>query len=345
MMFAFPPHLAIHDIPHLGVLFRRVREARGLSQTGIATALDVTSSAISKFESTGRSRRDQIVERYIRALEAPAINGAQFHAPLDPEGAALLRRLNTTVQNGNGHAAAVQLSAYDFALITSPQAPAELKALVQKLRQSPWPAFIADGLWFVHAVNGAMWNLFGIAPDDPTLRRWESWHMIAAKFSEPSPIRAAHVSPDNYFPPSIQAFFHSTLPYLFTPQLRALLRNLHQLSLVNRLHFSTWWYQASCFNLSFEMEQSVRILRRGDHYFHTTIRGLKPHLVPITTNLAVPYFLGVWEPLGAETRSGFTHLTGPAAPNDLLFAAGYDLRQNFHVNCWPETRDEVPLTV
>ncbi|RIK41317.1 MAG: hypothetical protein DCC57_18985, partial [Chloroflexi bacterium] len=88
-----------------------------------------------------------------------------------------------------------------------------------------------------------------------------------------------------------------------------------------------------------------RILRRGDHYFHTTIRGLEPHLVPITTNLAVPYFLGVWEPLGAETRSGFTHLTGPAAPNDLLFAAGYDLRQNFHVNCWPETRDEVPLTV
>jgi hypothetical protein len=356
-MLAFPPHLAIHDIPHLGVLYKRVREARGLSQTDIASALGVTNSTISKFESTGRSRRDQIVERYIRALEAPVLNGVHRYAPLSMEEAALLRQLSPTAHNGsngsngtngnnsNGHAPAVQLSAYDFALITSPHAPAELKALVHKLRQTPWPAFIADGLWFVHAVNGAMWNLFGIAPDDPLLRRWESWQMVAAKFTDPSPIRAAHISPDNYFPPTICAFFQSTLPYLFTPQMRALLRNLHQLSLVNQLHFSTWWYLASSFNLSFDLSQSARILRRGDRFFHTTIRGLELHMIPITTAQAVPYFLGVWEPLGADTQAGFARLSGAAAPDALFFASQYDVRQNFHVNCWPETEGEVPLTI
>jgi transcriptional regulator with XRE-family HTH domain len=68
-MIAFPLHLAAHDIPHLGILFRRVRATRTLSQSDIARSLGVTNSTISKFESTGRSRRAQIIERYIRALQ------------------------------------------------------------------------------------------------------------------------------------------------------------------------------------------------------------------------------------------------------------------------------------
>lgn len=342
-MLAFPPHLAVHDIAHLGVLLKRVREARGLSQTDIASALGVTNSTVSKLESTGRSRRDQIIARYICALESPVLNGLPLSMPLSHEDAALLRRVGPAAHNGNGHALAVQLSAYDYGLITSPHAPQELKSLVQKLRQTPWPAFIADGLWFVHAVNGAFLNLFGIAPDASVLRRWESWHMIAAKFINPSPIRAAHAGPDNFFPPSICAFFRAILPYLFTPQARVLLCNLHQLSLANRMHFSTWWSLASSFSLSFEVGENVAVLRRGDRYFHTTIRSMEAYPVPVTAKTTVPYFLGIWQPLGLETRVEFERLSGPAAPGSLYFAAGYDAAQAFHVNCWPETTGEVPL--
>lgn len=344
-MLMFPPHLAAHDVPHIGVIFKRAREARGLSQTDIANALGVTCSAISKFESTGRSRRHRIVDRYIGALQSPAINGVPIHAPLSAEEAALLRQSGLGAQNGNGDALAAQLSAYDFTLITAPHAPAELKALAQQLRQTTRPAFICDGLWFVHAVNGAMWNLFGIAPDAAILRRWESWHLIASKFTDPSPIRAAHVSPDNYFPPTICAFFRSTLPYLFTPQMRALLAALHQLSAANQMHFSRWWHLASSFNLFFELNQSVRLLRRGDRYLHTTIRGLEAHPVTVTANTSVPYFLGIWEPMGAETEQAFEQLTGPAAPGDLFFAAQYDVYQSYHVNAWPETAGEISLMV
>lgn len=342
-MLTFPPHLAAHDVPHLGVIFKRIRETRSLSQTDIAKALGVTSSTISKFESTGRSRRNRIVERYIAVLQSPVLNGVPTHAPLSAEEAMLLQQSSLAAHNGNGHAYSVQLSAYDFSLLTSPQAPAELRTLTQRLRQTTRPAFICDGLWFIHAVNGAMWNLFSIAPDAPILRRWESWHMIATKFTDPSPIRAAHVSPDNYFPPTIYAFFRSTLPYLFTPQMRALLAALHQLSAANQMHFSTWWYLASSFNLFFESSQSTRILRRGDRYLHTTIRGLEPCLVPVTANTLVPYFLGVWEPLGMETERAFDNLSGPAAPGDLFFAAHYDVYQTYHVNSWAETANEVSL--
>src|SRR5690606_30891706 len=151
---------------------------------------------------------------------SPVLNGVLTYAPLSTDEAMLLRQSILGTHNGNGRACTVQLSAYDFTLITSPHAPAELKTLTQRLRQATRPAFICDGLWFIHAVNGAMWNLFSIAPDAALLRHWESWHMIASQFTDPSPIRAAHVNPDNSFLSTINAFFRSTLPYLFTPQMR-----------------------------------------------------------------------------------------------------------------------------
>ena len=122
-MVTFPPDLALHDLPHLGVVFKRMREAHGLSQSNIAQALNVSSSTVSKFESTGRSRRDQIVDRYIHALQSPSLNGIQLHCPLDEEAAALLRQLSVEAHRPGRHGLAVQLSAYDFSLISAPTAP------------------------------------------------------------------------------------------------------------------------------------------------------------------------------------------------------------------------------
>ncbi len=337
-MIAFPLHLAAHDIPHLGILFRRVRATRTLSQSDIARSLGVTNSTISKFESTGRSRRAQIIERYIRALQSPYLHGNQVPCPLDNDEATRLLQLSSESQ-----APTVQLGIYDFELIASPHSPLALKALVQRLRQLRWPAFISDGLGFIHAVNSSMLNLYGIEPSSLLLRRWESWHTLATIFMKPSPVRAAYISPDNYFPSVIAAFFQSTIPYLFTPQMRALLRELHHLSYLNGLHFSKWWYSASCFTLQCEQNQSACILRHGARYLHTSIMELECHWVHVDATMSVPYYLGIFQPLGAETQVVFDHLSGLAAPREIFFAAEFDADHRYHVNCWPDVARAVQL--
>lgn len=342
-MISFPPLLEAHDILHLGILFKRIRATRGLSQSDIAQALAVTNSTISKFESTGRSRRAQIIERYIRTLQSPSLNGNQVPCPLDEDEATLLMQLNSEYQGTNGDALAMQLGAYDFELIASPYSPLELKVLVQRLRQTQWPAFISDGLGFVHAVNSAMLNLFGIEPNSLILRRWESWHTVATMFTQPSPIRSAHVSLDNHFPPLIYDFFQSTVPYLFTPQMRALLRELHHLSELNGLNFSKWWYAASTFTLFFNQSPNTCILRHGTRFLNTAIFERECHWIHIDAAMSVPYYLGIWQPLGAETHTVFEHLTGVAAPGEIFFAAEFDVHHEYHVNCWPEVAQLLQL--
>ena len=335
-MISFPPIYEAHDILHLGILFRRIRATRGLSQSDIAQALAVTNSTISKFESTGRSRRAQIIERYIRILQSPSLNGNPVPCPLDEDEATLLMQLTSECHGANVDTLAVQLGAYDFELIASPYSPPELKVLVQRLRQMQWPALISDGLGFVHAVNSGMLNLFGIEPNSLILRRWESWHTLAAMFTQPSPIRSAHVTLDNHFPPLICDFFQSTSPYLFTPQMRALLRELHHLSDLSGLNFSKWWYAASTFTLFFKQSPSTCILRHGTRFLNTAIFERERHWIPIAATMNVPYYLGIWQPLGMETQAVFEHLTGFAAPGEIFFAADFDVHHEYHVNCWPE---------
>ena len=333
-MITFPQHLAAHDIHHLGVLFKRIRATRNLSQADIAQALDVTNSTISKFESTGRSRRGQIVERYIRLLQSPYLNNTHIPCPLENDEAALLAHLNVIYQAGID-LVADQLSAYDFELIASPYSPLELKALVQRLRQLRWPAYICDGLGFIHAMNSAMLNLFNIAPGSPALRHWESWHTLAMNLTNPSPVRATFISVDSYLPALIRTFFRTTLLYIFTPQMRRLLRELHELSYLNHLYFSKWWYAASSFNLYFEQNEGATIFRYGDRYLYSSVVGLECHWVNMAGSLSLPYYLGMWEPLGAESQVVFEHLRGLAAPGEVYFAAQFDTTHSNHVNCWP----------
>jgi transcriptional regulator with XRE-family HTH domain len=335
-MIAFPSFLAAHDILHLGILFKRIRATRGLSQSDIAQAIAVTSSTISKFESTGRSRRAHIVERYIRTLQSPSLNGTHIPCPLEEDEASLLMQLSSWYQGSSRNTLATRLGAYDFDLIVSPNSPVQLKSLVQRLRQMQWPAFIRDDLGFIHAVNSSMLNLFGIDPNSWLLRRWESWHILATIFAQPSPVRSAHVSLDIHFPSLINDFFQSTLPYLFTPQMRALLRELHHLSGLNGLNFSKWWYAASAFNLFFKQRSSICILQHSDRLLNTALVHRECQWVNIAPTVRVPYNLVVWQPLGAETREAFDQLTGVAAPGEIFFATTFDANHNHHVNCWPE---------
>jgi len=335
-MAAFPPHVDADDMPHVGIMFRRIREARGFSQSDIARALGVTSSTISKFEGTGRSRRRRIVERYIQTLHDLCREGMHSPYPLDDDAANLLIGLSGDARGDNRHTRAVQISAYDLALALSPNCPAELKTLLQRLRQTRWPALICDGLWFVHAVNGAFLNLFGLDEGSALLRRWESWHLIGAELVDPSPVSPVHVWLDGYVPPLVWEFFRTAAPYLFTPQMRALLRKLHILSARNGRHFREWWYSATALTLFYCEHQSVRLVRRNKHVLLASVLKFEPHIVPSGAKTDLPYYLGEFEPIGIETQTAFEQLSGPARRGDVLYAADFDLGRAFHVNCWPE---------
>jgi hypothetical protein len=127
--------------------------------------------------------------------------------------------------------------------------------------------------------------------------------------------------------------------------MRALLRELHQLSYLNGLHFSKWWYSASSFTLYFEQHESACILRHGARYLHASIMANECHWVHVAATMSVPYFFGSWQPLGAETQIVFENLNGLAAPGEVFFAAEYDANRTFHVNYWPEVAREVQLDI
>ena len=67
--------------------------------------------------------------------------------------------------------------------------------------------------------------------------------------------------------------------------------------------------------------------------------------IPITATTSVPYFFGVWQPMGLETEIAFENLNEVAAPGDIFFAAEFDSQQRYHVNCWPEVTRAVQLGV
>lgn len=58
-------------------------------------------------------------------------------------------------------------SSLDFQTLRESKSTPHLKPLwelEEALRKETRPAFIADSLWFMHALNGATFNLFGIVP-------------------------------------------------------------------------------------------------------------------------------------------------------------------------------------
>lgn len=323
------------DIPHCGVLFDRVRKSRGISQKEIANVLNTAPSTIHHLEQTGRSRRRQIVERYLDVLQGIEISGFALSNPLNVEQANTLRLLH---QNSNGHPVPVveSVSSLDLRDICSANPPATLNQLLNRLRSSQWPAFIADGLWFIHAINGAALNLFGIPPSAAFNRLWEGWHIMGSKFAPYSPIRAAYHNPDIYFPPTVDFFFRSTAPYLFTPQMRALLHRLHQLSAQSGLRFSEWWYSATSFSLHYNLNELTRIIHYEGQRLQVASSVPEVHPVQINPDYTLPYLYGEWIPLDEMTRKLFSNLRGRAHPREVYFAADADAERAFHVNNWHE---------
>ena len=194
--------------------------------------------------------------------------------------------------------------------IRSPQRPTQFTDLLNALHQQPGPAYIADGLWFIHALNGAMLNLFGIASNSPFLSMWPAWHLVAGSLAEDSPVHAAFAQRDVMFPPTVALFFQVAAPYLFTRQMHALVARIHALPHARERKFSEWWYLATSLSLHFNLSDLTRgIMRHGEYLM------VAPHVaaireVALNNDYAVPYGLGYWEPVGAAAARERLHLRG-----------------------------------
>lgn len=317
---------------HIGQLLTCIRSQRGISQKTIAAELGASGSAnINRFEKTGASLGKKRIEGYIQLLAQPVIQGQTYRDPLTPSQIEILQRMPWT------HAEIKQTTEralhYDLADCATPHAPPQLRFLLRMLVESRQPAFICDGLFFIHAFNGACLNLFSLDPYNGYLQQWEAWHSFASKIMANSPVRRAHISPDQYFPPMVDLFFQISAEFSFTPQLTCLLDCMNRLGGAERTRFPQWWNSAQTFRLHYDLSLLKRTIRyRGRTlYVYNPI----PHIEHVATPAGpLPYYFVMWEADQADKQNSVEDLPGLAPPGEIFFAADYDAKQNFHVNCW-----------
>ena len=359
-----PNHFGDHDISHIGRLLRQVRLGRGdVRQIDVANEAKADPSTLNRFERTGHdesphtdtmlAKRSGYFEEYVDVLRRPCINGRAVEDPLKGEDAALLLNVyekNNTpskVQRLQDNLAAIELDLLQRAGPDNHLRP--LWELDQLLHTINRPAFIADPLWFIHGLNGALLNLFGLNPqrNRPYFERWEAWHVMGSKFTADSPIREAHCSYNDYFPPTVDQFYRTICPYLFTYQARGLVKRLIDMSNHNGFQFGTWWHNSVAFRMSFEPEQLRRRLwyrdpaapNAGRVILRTVAEQFAEREVPLTADGAytATFWLAIWR--GDEdpaTQDLLDNMTGPMGNHQVFYAADFDREHNFHANAWPE---------
>jgi len=321
------------DLIHPGALCAHVREARGVSPSDMAAWCNVNTSRIATFEHRGVLGEARF-ERYLELLQAERLSEA-----ISADDARLLRTHYHLSHTRKARERLEQeLLHVNFQHIVSSKVPA-MSRLVAELKELDWPAYVMDAAGCVHCVNGAILGLFGMAPDDPYLWRWEAWNFVATKFHPDSSMRKAHTNPNEYFPLIMRTIFRDdqTCRYLFTWQQRMLLYKVHQLSTASGLLFSQWWRRAIRLQLHYYDLAPTRTLAVGDQHIPAQADPGKVVPVEIAKGCVVRYIVGTWRPIRNEaSEKVFAGLMAATNSRTLYFAAEYDEQRSFHVNTWPE---------
>ncbi len=335
-----PTSPCAYDLPHFGILFRHIRETLGLKQSKIADHISANVATVNRFEKLGTTHAET-VEHIIDALNSPKLSKGLIRHTLTRANIDLLHSIYSSFRERD--AKEMQLAALDFKLITSRFCPDGLRKVVRTMRTCGYPAFLIDPLWFIHAINGAGLKVFGLDPEAEYMNRWEFWHVLGTKFAKDSPVRNAHASIDDYFPPSVDVFFKSTTPYLFTIQMRSLLCRLHQISDENSYEFTRSWQSAYTFNLPYKSDPRSRKLLYQGNMVNVISEYDDPHIVQFSGDNTVPFMLGFWKPveLDSPTQRILEKIWKSPNGSKVFFAADYDRDKSFHANFWPSVTIEL----
>jgi transcriptional regulator with XRE-family HTH domain len=358
--------LGIEDIPHLGHFAAQLRISRGITNAQqLAKALNISSSVITRFEQ-GHFKNTVYFERLIEALAQDRIGSIEVKSPLATHEIQLLREIDrenrTPTRRETLHKILKEIE-FEHLLhadgpFPKPKSPSKklrtaprYADIVGHLKQQSNPAFVADELWHIHAINGAAFRLFGVNPEARAgleyLHRWEAWHVMAAKFTEPSPVRSSMVEINRYFPPTVDAFFQDVCCYLFTPQVRVLLSALHRMSKQNQLGFGRMWNSAATLTSFLKQEDALyRAIVYKGRKIEAIARQRWEWIVYPSSNTTRPvlYWMGVWEPNDAAAKEAFAEIREQPNSSTIYYAATYerearqrnDQVRRFHVNHWPE---------
>lgn len=327
-----------YDLPHIGALYRRVRESRGVRPAEIARFCGVAEATISRnLEEQGKTGS----ETFNRAIAALQSDIAQ--PPLTQQQARMLHTLYRHSKEKGVHERQCELAALNLDQVNSKQRPRKLDSLVAQLAQEQRPALLMDQLWFIHALNGMLLHLFGTDSSADFFRRWDAWHVIGGLLSADSPIRRAHVNTDEFFPPMVALFFTNehTYPYLFTLQMRLLIKRLHELSEENNAEFTEWWLRANSFNLPYNLQNLTRTILYQGEPIQVEARLHFRQAVEVEAGHRACYTLLVWNPLGSTAHKAFEQMQRLPQSSQIFYAADFDTAHDFYVNEWPEVAVEI----
>lgn len=331
---------ADHDeILHIGALCRRIRESRGLDAAQLVRWCGVrhTSNITRNFEEQGMTS-DTTFERYVEALCMPALAAP----PLMQRQAAMLHALwRNRKQTGQIQR---NLAAITFEQIIPHKRFDQAAACLAALEQIGRPAWIMDDLWFIHALNGALLQLFGIDPHRSAfLHSWSAWHVIASTFCANSPVRQSYAQADLVLPPAIVAFLEDTrtYPLLFTAQMRKLIARIITLSEQEGCEFQHWWRQARACYLPYSLTSLARTIIYQGQPIYAEPRIHTTHTIALGAEHAARYTIVVWNPVDRDAEAAFEQIRSTPGSHAIIYAAEYDRHNDFHANDWPEVRNEL----
>lgn len=327
------------DLPYTGELFRRVRESRGVSVSALASKVGVDAGRISYFEK-GKYQTAEKFPDYVSnlgAMAAPSLTTSQ---------AALLVSFYEHGKRIREHEEAFAcISLADTRYRPHPK----LRLLIDRLHQTPEPAFIMDSLYFLHAVNGAAMRLFGMTANHPHWKRWEAWHVIACKVYPSSPIAERHVHTDGYFPQTIAQYFEHEFarPYWFSYQARETIHKVQQIA-TPAWRFDMWWNAATCLNHGYNLDTLKRLMwfEFADGQRRQIIADAVPETVEqveVSPGCEVGFVLATWRAQGSDGELAFEEIQAHPNARHVYFADEFDRRKRFHANDWPEVREMLGL--
>src|SRR5439155_17114184 len=99
-----------------------------------------------------------------------------------------------------------------------------------------------------------------------------------------------------------------TYPYLFTLQMRLLIKRLYEFSEQHGAEFTEWWLRAMSFNLPYKLQVLTRTIlyQREPIQIEATLRFRQA--VEVEAEYRTYYTLLAWNPLGIDARTAFEEM-------------------------------------
>jgi hypothetical protein len=339
----------VFQIPqNVNALCYYLRTSRSISQASMASYCHVKSVDIHKFEKAKQERVSgiEIFPKYIEALQSEDMVLTPYQV-LTPKQAEIIFDLYGNRSDNAIRILEEELAAIDLRDILPETHPpytgdnGDFGELFADFQEEARPALIRDDLWFDHAINGKLCNLFDIQLQEdgklpPFFNAWHGWHSLGIKFDQISPVRKSYEKHDQYFIPAVFQYFFETREtsrYLFTWQMQQLLREFYNLSGVNKRRFERWLHNALTFSTDYEIMNSIiRTITYKGKQAVFRLTDLRKAPATFKGGYTIRYTLGVWQAQGSDAEEIIELIQGN---NSIYYAADYDTaKPSFHVNNW-----------